>query len=269
MRSRTGPSRGSPLSQERKAIYDLDVFAQSSDAVRKLVIRHWVGIEFSEFEIYAGMFVPPDGDRVAYSWQTSDDGRVRMDMPNFCLTRIEQAKDIMRKHVAEATTKGTYIADLAAAHPLAALTVDKATEYASKHPASLVTKALKLWTATRLIEGQRSICGADTLGLEAVSDPESPFFGFIPIVPIMDTQLDQLIIQDTLEPLRLEILQGLERSLLEGNPESFLETYLATFILLSSIEMDATAQIAFAKRHQVQVKKKKTLTNAMIQEKYR
>lgn len=75
----------------------------------------------------------------------------------------------------------------------------------------MVSKALMMWSSTRLIEGQRSICGDDTLGVAIVSDPESLLHGTVPIVPIMDTQLDQIVIQEILEPLRDDILQTSKR----------------------------------------------------------
>ena len=100
-----------------------------------------------------------------------------------------------------------------------------------------------------MIEKLWRITGEDTLGMVVVGDPEAPQHDIIPVTPVMNTQLDQVVIQYILEPLRLTILDQLDKKIEKSNPEDFYEIYLTIFILLCSIERNAFAQTAFAKRY--------------------
>ena len=51
-------------------------------------------------------------------------------------------------------------------------------------------KAIELFAANRIIERDWRICGDETLSMEVVQEEDNPWFGKIPITPIMDTQLD-------------------------------------------------------------------------------
>lgn len=115
----------------------------------------------------------------------------------------------------------------------------------------MLSRALDLWSATRMVEKMWRITGEDTLGMNVVSDPEAPHFDIIPVTPIMDTQLDQIVIQYILEPLRQSILDELDTKVRQHKPKDFFETYLTFFILLCSIERNTIAQMAFAKRYRV------------------
>ncbi|KAH8892135.1 hypothetical protein GQ53DRAFT_863880, partial [Thozetella sp. PMI_491] len=241
---RQRPPLGSILSQNRSDVYELSNFANNAKIPRKILIGHGIGIAL---EVYADEFTPSPADTVSYVWQTSR-GTIRLDMPHYCLTNLEQVRENACCYARKLYDERTYFAELISSHPLIAMTATKALEYASD---SLLAKTLLLWSSTRLIESQRSICGPDTLGISAVSDPESPRFGVTPIIPIMDTQLDQIIIQEILEPLRSDILSALDKLVEQHRPETFFESYLTVFILLCSIERNTIAQERFARRHRV------------------
>ena len=115
----------------------------------------------------------------------------------------------------------------------------------------MLSRALDLWSATRMVEKLWRITGEDTLGTQAVSDSEAPQAGIIPVTPIMNTQLDQVVIQRILEPLRLSMLDELNEKVEQHKPQDFYEIYLTIFVLLCSIERNAFAQTAFAKRYRL------------------
>ena len=101
---------------------------------------------------------------------------------------------------------------------------------------STVQKALELFAANRIIERDWRVCGEETLGTEVVWEPENPWNGKIPITPIMDTQLDQIVIQGFLQPLRKELLRDLQAKIYEGKRENWFEIFLTIFILLTNAE---------------------------------
>lgn len=96
-----------------------------------------------------------------------------------------------------------------------------------------------MWATARIIEQDWEITGQETLGISGVDDPESPLHGLIPIIPIIDTQMDQIIIQETLRPLRATLIARLDKMIRAADPAQWFEIYLTVFILLSHFEMAA------------------------------
>ena len=114
-------------------------------------------------------------------------------------------------------------------------------------------KALDLFAANRIIERDWRICGAETLGMGVVDDPENPWFEKIPVTPIMDLQLDQIVIQSFLKPLRDPLLQELQVKIYEARKENWFEIFLTISILLTNAERLLQHSRNNAKRYGVQV----------------
>lgn len=92
------------------------------------------------------------------------------------------------------------------------------------------------------------MCGEDTLGVQRIEDPNNPWVGTIPIPPMIDTQLDQIVIQDILIPLREKILQALQAKIQNHRPDTWFEVYSTIFILLNSIEASQAHSNRFCRR---------------------
>ena len=112
---------------------------------------------------------------------------------------------------------------------------------------------LNLWAISRMIEIPWEMCGSDTLGVSRIDDADSPHHGKIPIPPNMDTQLDQIVIQHFLNPLRARLLQKLEQRITPPKPETWFEMYLSAFVLLNHIERLARHSVSHAKLHTMRV----------------
>jgi len=114
----------------------------------------------------------------------------------------------------------------------------------------MVERALDLWAACRIIEGYWGMCGVETLGIPPVEDTtgRKPWGGTVPITPIMEMQLDQIMIQDILNPLRMDILQELSRKIEANKAKFWFEIYLTIFALLSSIKVSSAHNYYLAKR---------------------
>lgn len=97
------------------------------------------------------------------------------------------------------------------------------------------------------------MCGADTLGVSRINDASSPHNGKIPIPPIMDTQLDQIVIQHMLNPLRATVIEKFEQLITPAKAEAWWEVYLSAFILLSHIEHLAKHSADHARTHTLPV----------------
>lgn len=103
-----------------------------------------------------------------------------------------------------------------------------------------------------MIEIPWEICGHETLGVR-IDDEADPRYGKIPIPPTMDTQLDQIVIKHVLEPLRKKLVAKLEEKISPPKPETWFETYLTAFILLSHIERLAKHSESHARLHTMRV----------------
>jgi hypothetical protein len=71
----------------------------------------------------------------------------------------------------------------------------------------------------------------------------------MPIPPIMDTQLDQIVIQRILTPLRAKILKKFEQLITPAKREAWFEVYLSAFVLLNHIERLARHSAFHARMH--------------------
>ncbi len=119
---------------------------------------------------------------------------------------------------------------------------------------SIVGLALRLWSYSRIIEQTWRICGSETLGLKTINEPTNRWHGIIPVPPIMDTQLDQIVIQNLLVPLSKVLLRQFEYTVQNHNrPNTWFEIYLTSFILMTTTESAAIHSKNFSKRYGIPV----------------
>ena len=90
-------------------------------------------------------------------------------------------------------------------------------------------------------------------------DPEqnSPYHGIVPVTPMMDHQIDNLVIHNQLQPLLTKItsiLDKLRRRVGSNGRKDWIETQLAYFILLHNIELTIAHDVAFARRYKLPVR---------------
>ncbi len=78
-----------------------------------------------------------------------------------------------------------------------------------------------------------------------VDNPNNIFFRKVPVTPIMDTQLDRVVIQTILVPLKHKVLKLLQKTLARGHT-SWFDIFAAVFILLNSIEIGMAHNHKFA-----------------------
>jgi hypothetical protein len=93
-----------------------------------------------------------------------------------------------------------------------------------------------VWVSGRFIEDHWKVfCGGLQIGATMTDEPGHPYHGFIPVTPIMDTQLDDLVIRVLIKPRLASFLARLKKKLDEKRRENWLELFLATFIMMSNI----------------------------------
>jgi hypothetical protein len=100
----------------------------------------------------------------------------------------------------------------------------------------MVRDALHLLAISRMIERDWSVTGPETFGLPQVGDMDCPWFGKVPVTPMMDTGLDQIVIQDFLMPLRRNILSELQEQMQGKRRQDCFEIILTVFIMATNTE---------------------------------
>ena len=116
----------------------------------------------------------------------------------------------------------------------------------------LVHQTLVLWSSTRIIEETWRICGEETLGM-VPAQGDVPWAGIIPVTPIMDQQLDQIVIHKVLKPVGNWVLRQLnvrfQKAAKQKTVDDWLEIFLTSFILLHNCATQLQAERAFAHRY--------------------
>lgn len=113
----------------------------------------------------------------------------------------------------------------------------------------MTSMAVDMWAYCRVIEKEWKICGEDTLDLPPITDPKSPWYGFIPITPVMDVQLDQIVIRDVLQPLRTKLVTKFQETIENYRPDTWFDCYFTIFMVLNHMEMAAAHGNRFSKSH--------------------
>ncbi|KKY32411.1 hypothetical protein UCDDA912_g07635 [Diaporthe ampelina] len=123
-----------------------------------------------------------------------------MEMPPYFISDLEAARqelvDFTRR------VRSVYIETLVAdSNPILRQTFEAAMLFATFGQGELVSDALDCWVAARLIEAQfRVFNGGAMIGMEHVDEAGHPFDGFTPVTPIMDSQLDDMVIRNLIRP---------------------------------------------------------------------
>jgi len=98
--------------------------------------------------------------------------------------------------------------------------------------------ALSVAIMTRLSMRSFNITGSETLGINRVDDPESPYCGRIPIPPLLDAQLDHLWM-GKMNGTRKSMFSQLKSMIMDKakRRQNWYMIFLTILILLSNLEM--------------------------------
>ncbi|EMT73567.1 hypothetical protein FOC4_g10002053 [Fusarium odoratissimum] len=188
-----------------------------------------------EVEVTVSKFQPLPGDKTSYPWRDSAGNQRMLELPHYYIADMDSHQRVIDEY--NQKSYKVYIQRLLKGKsPLMIWTLQEAIRFSETHQSSLVKDSLRLWAGSRLTELPWMICGEHTLSQIPVQDLECPRSGTIPIPPIMDTQMDHLVIKNIMTPLRQRILAGLQAKIMERKRENWYEIYLTTFVLLSNME---------------------------------
>lgn len=98
--------------------------------------------------------------------------------------------------------------------------------------------ALDIAIMTRLAMRSFNITGPETLGIDWVEDPQSPYYRRIPIPPLLDAQLDHLWM-GKMSGRRKLVLSQLKKLIMDKTKrrENWYMIFLTILVLLSNLEL--------------------------------
>jgi hypothetical protein len=160
---------------------------------------------------------PLPDDQDSYSWVDDITQRPsELRLPRYAVADIDGAQEAIERYVKNNMER--YIEKKIGWHDtIPWTTFQLALKMSQTEGSTLLRNALRLWTASRIIEAPWQIAaGAETLGMAVVMDPHSPYFNKTPVTPVMDFQIDNITIHHILLPLRKRTLQDLQRKVLDN-----------------------------------------------------
>ncbi|ERF72650.1 hypothetical protein EPUS_05704 [Endocarpon pusillum Z07020] len=194
-------------------------------------------------------FDPVESDKTVYQW--IDNGITHVyRCPHFAIADRDHAADQVRQFID--SNSGEYVDRLlpASSEPRAAfarMAFQTAVNRAQK--SSLLEMTIKFWVAGRLIEKPWSIQGQESLGMRLDTCPASPYSRRIPVTPIMDFQIDNIVIYDYLEVVLGRIRKAMKQRIMPTKKEDWFDIHLATFILLHHVDLTMKHDVDFAQDH--------------------
>lgn len=212
----------------------------------------------SELIVEVAQFDANPGDKTAHMWH----GRA-VELPPYCVVGIQKATQKMMDYVRN-SRNGILLEQLSNANDITREVLLQADRYQRRSQNILVQQALDLFAATRIIERDWRICGSETLGIPIIYDPLHTGSPKIPVTPVMDGQLDQIVTKAYLLPLRERLLENLQKTIYAGRKEDWFSIFLATFIYLTHIE----CLLQHSRRNAKRYKLKRRYNDISLAEKY-
>ena len=235
-----------PEKVEWKRLTNLSVKKSRQTSQSYIELRLSQGHSNSTLNLRVQEFDPVESDKTSYPWY--DRGVEHFyRCPNYAIADRDHATDQVRRFID--SNMEQYIDQLLPdTSDLSATFVRTVFQTAldRAHESSLVALTLKFWVAGRFIEDPWSIRGHETLGMKVDPLPASPFSEHIPVTPIMNFQIDNIVIYDHLTRMLDDIRKAMKQRIMPRKREDWFDIHLATFILLHHVDLTMKHDIDFA-----------------------
>lgn len=224
------------------------------------VIRISEGYSNQFLELRVREFVPQEGDKLCRSW--SHNGvKKSVELPPYALVNLDEGKFAYDKHI-EGSLNQT--CNTFAGEPggllyrtymqMLKLCKIQGSNGDERHVRMLLQETFKLWMSVRLTTKSVFIVGEERLGMpEDILDETSPTPGAIPLPPVMGAQLDLILIHHIQTKLRRQVLEKLEKMISKRKHNTWMITYLVTFVLLHNTSLITAHDAGYARKHEMNV----------------
>jgi len=230
---RNKPSPKHPRSALRQTIFQsLTDICHYPQRQRPIIVNLTQGLGLQMLVVLARYNAMP-GEATHRVWKKNGQAH-RIEMPSYCIASMQDAQRHMLEYITN--FRSVWLKHvLGSSNEITRSLFDQAQRFAAFSPNSTVSKALDLCAASRIIERDWRFCGGfQNLGIPIVDDDGA---NIIPITPMMDAQLDQIVIHSFLLPIRYTLLASLQYNMTsQSSQSSFFETFLTISVLLSHAE---------------------------------
>ncbi|KAF3256462.1 hypothetical protein TWF192_001886 [Orbilia oligospora] len=127
------------------------------------------------------------------------------------------------------------------------ISIMKLADHLSKlRPNGIIHCALDIWVGAHLNASERSLCGEQLLGMppNIIDDETSFLFGYVPIPPQLDNQLDNLIIKGMVSSAA-HLLKTIWTKFKAKKKTDWLELWVTVYIILNTVEFVLKTQQAY------------------------
>ncbi|KAF5626713.1 uncharacterized protein FTJAE_9570 [Fusarium tjaetaba] len=236
------------FSQRWKSMDLVDITNWATDEVRTIEIS--LDLLHAPTQIRVRKFIPLPGDLLDETW-VKDGETIVYPLPTYAIENMEEAANsFAQARERQAwnylwSTVGSLEEDsLIWETYLAAFR--RANSAPTLEEQILLFTTIRLWVQCRISSNPEHIVGNDKLGTEPIADPSSPYYGTVPIPPVLEAQLDCIYFTKFLRPLSKQVLQSLMK-LIESKQRNYWYTiYLVLFMLLHSCSMTTKRDKEFA-----------------------
>lgn len=242
-------------------IIDIPASDWESSDIRTIVVSP-VHVD-APFEFRVRKFNPAEGDVVHEMWKTPQ-GMKQVALPRYALAEMHEAGETLKAYIETSVSKfivatvghldtvfwETYgmafrhineanVRLLALSSSLPHLLLPKLTSSPKQtgQERSLMSNVFRLWVVCRLTSNPVFICGPETLGGTLITEPESKYYGRVPMPKIMTAQFECIEYTNFLRPWSKAVLKQLNDLVLAKKREYWFTIYLALFVLLHSCSM--------------------------------
>ncbi|KAK4151390.1 hypothetical protein C8A00DRAFT_17199 [Chaetomidium leptoderma] len=209
----------------------------------------------TSFCVTVSRFEPGPHYPTTYTWIEADGVKRKYAMPPYYISDMAEASRNMR-HFARTANSETTRVFLADSNPIVKKTFKEAERYCTASKATqsnLVAAAIMLWSTTKMVWKRWLVCGTDTLGMRTMEHDmpiylRNPFMDSALVTPVMQVQLETMLVRDVLVPLKDKLLRLLKEKILAKKKEDWYEIYLVSFIILHNTEWEVGRIAYFTRR---------------------
>ncbi|KPM43704.1 hypothetical protein AK830_g2898 [Neonectria ditissima] len=199
-------------------------------------------------QILVKEFIPSTSDITAERWRSGKQ-EVILELPAYSAFDNQATKSALLSWVDSnfqyyAKDMTTQTSDF-----LIGATFYEALRYVSINPHSMVKSALNIWIGARMTQEFFCLDDDNDLGIDVVNDRNSIHHGQCPVPPVLDHQLDVLMIQEMIR-MKERIFTEIESILKSRNSRSkWYEVYLTVFVLLANLQYVYKSQVRWWEMH--------------------
>jgi hypothetical protein len=208
-------------------------------------------------ELSVRQFVPQEGDKLERSWHYGGATR-SVTIPPYALMDLEQGKAAYMTHI-HSSMNQTFANVIQRAGGLLYWTYMQALQICKdpttpKESLELLRDTFRLWMSIRLSTTSVFLVGDEKLGMpEDILDETSPTPGRTPLPPVLGAQLDVILIHHIQTRLRRQVLERLDKMVSKRKHNTWMITYLVSFILLHNTALITAHDQGYARKHGMKV----------------